>query len=50
MTAATAILPSSLAVLDPHHTTFALHANAFRERDFWRKREREADGRSLLDG
>src|ERR1700693_1268573 len=30
--------------------SFALHADTLRQRNFWRKGEREADGRPLLDG
>ena len=38
------------AVLDPHHASFALHADALGQCDFGRKCEGEADWRPLLDG
>src|SRR5579872_3847697 len=39
-----AVVPS---VFDSHNTTFALHADAFRESDLRRKRQSKSDGRSL---
>ncbi len=38
------------SVLDAHHAPFALHPDTFRERDFGREGESEADGRTTFDG
>src|ERR1019366_3424622 len=38
------------SVFHPHHAAFALHSDAFRERDLGRQSQREANGRSLGHG
>jgi hypothetical protein len=38
------------SVLDPHYAPFALHADAFRQRDLGREGQSEADGRTTFDG